>query len=129
MTQENYLLWQVFCQVLWLTGIYDAIGAFRQRISHKACFRYIEELAYWVYATYNLFCTLQLYGDGTVRWYTLFSAWIAYLCYSKLVKKYPIHWIYLFISKLLCPIKKIVVHNKGRILRGKTSCIPQEKTE
>ena len=106
MSRENELLFQVFFQVLCLSLVYDGIEAFRHRLRHKQILIWFEDMLYWVVTTYKLFCTLQTYGNGTVRWYLVLCAVLAVVIYRKGIRKYPIHWLSLLLKSLFRPIHK-----------------------
>jgi len=117
------------CCILVFCFLYDMIEELRGKIPHGFCVYFLEELSFWILVTYQLFCVLQVYHNGVLRWFHGLICVIVLPLYQKGIKKYLIHRAFLLIRKAFVPIKKVMNCKKGKLDEKTGSSISEEKSE
>lgn len=94
--------------ILWgfkLAIVYDALLIFRNVISHKNIFIYVEDFIYWLFCAFFVFDSLYEIGDGYIRWYMALGVGIGMLFYKLTISK----WLVKLSSNILNLIKAFIL--------------------
>ena len=103
--------------ILWgfkLAFVYDALLIFRNVISHKNIFIYVEDFIYWLFCAFFVFDSLYEIGDGYIRWYIALGVGIGMLFYKLTISC----WLVKIISSLLNMIKAFLLKPFLKLGRG-----------
>ena len=104
MIGENIFLFHSALLGVYLSFVYDTVRILRRIISHNTFFISIEDLIYWIYFGAESFLLMYRESNGLLRWFAVLGAGVGCLLYRKLIGKYYVYYISLFLKKIICRI-------------------------
>ena len=119
MEKENLFLLHSAVMGVYLAFVYDNIRIFRRIIPHNTVFVSLEDIAFWGYLAVEVFLLMYYESNGMLRWFSVVGALTGILVYNKLLGRFYVHYISLFLKKILqrCRrILKIRLKNEGKLL-------------
>ena len=119
MEKENLFLLHSAVMGVYLAFVYDNIRIFRRIIPHNTVFVSLEDIAFWGYLAVEVFLLMYYESNGMLRWFSVAGALAGIWVYNKLLGRYYVHYISLFLKKILqrCRrILKIRLKNEGKLL-------------
>ena len=97
---------------MYLAFVYDCIRILRIKRKRKQILTFVENLLFWLYATYKALAYLYEHAQGTLRVYMLVFAFAGVLVYEIGIGRYYLHFAgRLFTMEL---VKGKIKHGKGR---------------
>lgn len=89
MVSSVYLEWELLLQTIKLgiklTFVYDGIRIFRILISHKNIIISLEDLFFWIYATWIIFHMQLAWSNGVLRGFSIIGMLLGMLLYNKIL--------------------------------------------
>ncbi len=70
-----------------LALVYDFVRVCRLLFRHRDWLVDIEDLAFWIFTAWMVFCTLFYYNRGALRGYAFLGMFLGVLCYSLTVSR------------------------------------------
>lgn len=107
MDLENLFLLHSALLGIYLAFVYDSIRIFRRLIPHNVFFISLEDIAYWIYLAAEVFLLMYRESNGLLRWFAVLGAAVGIFLYKKLVGRYYVHYVSLFLEKILHRIRRI----------------------
>lgn len=105
-TELQFFLYALYWGVI-LSVIYDGLRIFRKVFSHKELAIAVEDLCYWVFATFFFFWWLYQIGDGSMRPFALLAIALAMILYRCTISHFLVEKISFVLIKIKCLIRKI----------------------
>ncbi len=106
MTGENTILLHSALLGIYLTFVYDTIRIFRRIVIHNQFFLSLEDLVYWIYFAAECFLLMYRESNGMLRWFAVLGAGVGIFVYKKLFGRYYVHYISLFLKKIIARIQR-----------------------
>ena len=104
---ENLFLLHSTILGIYMAFVYDSIRIFRRLVPHNVLFISLEDIAYWIYLAAEVFLLMYRESNGLLRWFAVLGAAVGIFLYKKLVGQYYVHYISLFLKRILHRIRRI----------------------
>lgn len=95
---------------------YDILRIFRRLITHKGLALAIEDILFWVLASFFIFAMIYRMNDGTIRGFSVMGMGIGMTLYHFIFSDLIVTWVTKALLLLLRPIK-ILLNRIKRMLR------------
>lgn len=85
MEQENLFLLHALWMGVFISFLYDILRVYRRLFPHGLFWVSVEDLAFWIYCSAEVFFLMHREGDGSLRWFAVLGAMLGMAAYVKLV--------------------------------------------
>lgn len=82
---EAHACWRSLAVGIVLMMIYDAFRLFRLLVKHSAWLIGVEDVIYWVFASFTVFGLFYLENDGALRFYMIGAVIFGMILYDRMV--------------------------------------------
>ncbi len=82
---EAHACWRSLAVGIVLMMIYDAFRLFRLLVKHSAWMIGVEDVIYWVFASFTVFGLFYLENDGALRFYMIGAVIFGMILYDRMV--------------------------------------------
>lgn len=107
MVSENLFLLHSALMGVYLAFLYDTLRIFRRVVPHNTLFVSLEDIAYWIYLAAEVFLLMYHESNGMLRWFSIAGAMLGILLYKKLAGRFYVHYISLFLQKIIRRCRRI----------------------
>lgn len=106
--EETVFLYNSILMGVFVSFIYDIIRIFRRVVSHNRIFLSIEDLGYWMFCAWEMFCLLYRESNGVLRWFAILGVALGMALYLLTVSRFFVTYVSKAIKKLLSVIGKLI---------------------
>lgn len=82
---EAHACWRSLLVGIMLMILYDGFRLFRLLVKHRAWLIGVEDVIYWVFASFTVFGLFYLENDGALRFYMIGAVILGMILYDRMV--------------------------------------------